>query len=156
MEIFDKHGHLTAQAMQALVRNDPLEELSRLEMAEHLSFCDLCLQRYTDALTGAELAVPPASCREGLWRRVRVRAIRLLTNRYATAAAAVVLALTLVWSDVGRPAAASPDPPAVSARIQSHLAWWNDSLDRAVSGLADLLDAVGGRLSESTQGGIHS
>ena len=156
MEIFRADGHLTDEALASLAEGRPLEELTRLEMAEHLSFCDLCLQRYTDALTGAELAVPPASCREGLWRRVRVRAIRLLTNRYATAAAAVVLALTLVWSDVGRPAAASPNPPAVSARIQSHLAWWNDSLDQAVSGLADLLDAVGGRLSESTQGGTNS
>ncbi len=156
MEIFRADGHLTDEALSALTEGRPLEELARLEMAEHLAFCDLCLQRYTDALAGTELAAPPASCREGLWRRVRARAIRLVTSRYATAAAAVLLALTLVWSDIGRPTDLSPDPPAVSHRIQSHLAWWNDSLDRAVSGLADLLDAVGGRLSESTQGGIHS
>ena len=147
MEIFRADGHLTDEALSALTEGRPLEELARLEMAEHLAFCDLCLQRYTDALAGTELAAPPASCREGLWRRVRARAIRLVTSRYATAAAAVLLALTLVWSDIGRPTDLSPDPPAVSHRIQSHLAWWNDSLDRAVSGLSDLLDAVGGRLS---------
>ena len=58
MEIFDKDGHLTVQALKALVRNDPLEELTRLEMAEHLSFCDRCLQRYTELLTDDVLLTP--------------------------------------------------------------------------------------------------
>ena len=89
MERFDDHGHLTDAALLALIRQEPLDELERLEMAEHLSFCDRCLQRYTELLADDVLLVPSPACREGLRRRIRRRAVRLFTSRYATAAAAV-------------------------------------------------------------------
>ena len=98
MELFRADGHLTDEALTALIREEPLGELERLEMAEHLAFCDWCLQRYTGALEGAALRTPQRSCRETLWRRIRTRTWQLITSRYATAAAAVALALTLVWS----------------------------------------------------------
>ena len=47
MELFDPSGHLTDRALLALVRNEELDELARLELAEHLAYCDRCLQRYT-------------------------------------------------------------------------------------------------------------
>ena len=74
-----------------------MDDLARLEIAEHLAFCDLCLQRYTGLLSRRELLSPAHSCRESLRRRIRLRALNLLTSRYATAAAAVALALTVVW-----------------------------------------------------------
>lgn len=92
MELFDRNGHLTEEALAALIRERELDELGRLEAAEHLAFCDLCLQRYMDALAGAELLTPERSCRESLWVRIRMRTVRLVTSRYATAAAAVALA----------------------------------------------------------------
>ena len=96
MELFDQHGHLTDEALRALTENAPMDELSRLEVAEHLAFCDQCLQRYTLYLAGQPTLVPAHSCQESLWRRIRQRSIRLITSRYATAAAAVVLALTVL------------------------------------------------------------
>ena len=66
MDIFRYDGHLTDEALAALVTGESLDETARLEMAEHLAFCDLCLQRYTDALTGTELLTPEHSCRESL------------------------------------------------------------------------------------------
>ena len=73
MDLFRHDGHLTDEALAALVTGMPLDETARLEMAEHLAYCDLCLQRYTDALAGTPLLMPEHSCRESLWRRVRAR-----------------------------------------------------------------------------------
>ena len=50
MELFQEDGHLTQYALDALVQDLPLDELSRLEIAEHLSFCDACVDRYSQAL----------------------------------------------------------------------------------------------------------
>ena len=49
--VFREDGHLSGEALAALARNeDRFGELERLEIAEHLAFCDFCLQRYTMAL----------------------------------------------------------------------------------------------------------
>ena len=42
MTCFRPDGHLTDAALTALVRGDCLEELDRLELAEHLAYCDQC------------------------------------------------------------------------------------------------------------------
>ena len=97
MTCFRPDGHLTDAALTALVRGDCLEELDRLELAEHLAYCDQCLQRYTELLSAGPLLVPEHSCRESLRRRIWRRAAQLGISRYATAAAAVALALTLLW-----------------------------------------------------------
>ena len=57
MERFRADGHLTDEALLALIRQEDQSELERLEIAEHLAFCDACLQRYTDLL--AEDALTP-------------------------------------------------------------------------------------------------
>lgn len=97
MDIFREDGHLSDAALTALAAGELPDELSRLEAAEHLAWCDLCLQRYTDTLSAAQLLSPPHSCARSVWRRIQARTLRLLTSRYATAAAAVALALTVVW-----------------------------------------------------------
>ena len=97
MELFDQHGHLTEEALAALAGGEELPELSRLEAAEHLAYCDPCLQRYTELLSGTELLVPAYSCRESLWHRIRQRTLRVLTSRYATAAAALLILFSL-WN----------------------------------------------------------
>ena len=97
MTCFRPDGHLTDAALTALVRGDCLEELDRLELAEHLAYCDQCLQRYTELLSEGPMLTPARSCRESLRRRIRQRAVQLGVSRYATAAAAVTLALTLLW-----------------------------------------------------------
>ncbi len=79
MDVFDNHGHLTEQALLALIQEESLEELERLEIAEHLAFCDQCLQRYTELLTDDTLLTPSPVCREGLGRRVRQRLVRMFT-----------------------------------------------------------------------------
>ena len=109
MVCFRPDGHLTDEALAALVRGDPLTELDRLELAEHLAYCDQCLQRYTELLSAGPLLAPEHSCREPLRRRIRRRAVQLGVSRYATAAAAVALALTLLWGSAGLSGQAAPD-----------------------------------------------
>ena len=154
MELFDPSGHLTDRALLALVRNEELDELARLELAEHLAYCDRCLQRYTALLADVPLLVPAHSCREGRWRRVRARTLRLLTSRYATAAAAVALALTVLWGSAAislpqrRPAL-----PEVPQQLQRWPERWNDSLDGALSRFNAMVDDLGGAASRPVQGG---
>ena len=96
MELFDQNGHLTVEAFSAL-DSDGLDELSRLEISEHLSFCDRCLDRYLARLPDSTLETPAHSCRAGLLQHIRRQALRLLENRVAAAAAAVVIVVSL-WS----------------------------------------------------------
>ena len=83
MVCFRPDGHLTDEALTALVRGDALTELDRLELAEHLAYCDQCLQRYTELLSAGPLLVPEHSCREPLRRRIWRRAVQLGIQRYA-------------------------------------------------------------------------
>ena len=103
MERFRADGHLTDEALLALIRQEEQSELERLEIAEHLAFCDACLQRYTELLAESPLLTPVSSCRQSLWQHLRARAARLLVSRYATAAAAVALALTVLWGSARTP-----------------------------------------------------
>lgn len=146
MERFRADGHLTDGALAALLRGGGLDELARLEIAEHLSYCDLCLRRYTDLLGGEALLAPERSCWQSLWARVRRRTLRLVTSRYATAAAAVALALTMLWS--GEQADFSgftvpENPSPIAEHLRSWPERWNGSLSQAVSGLSDFFDGLG-------------
>ena len=143
MEIFRHDGHLTDEAFSALVTGAPLDETARLELAEHLAYCDLCLQRYTDALAGAPLLVPERSCQESLWRRIRARTVQMFTSRYAAAVAGVVLALTLVWGS-GYGSFRLPDLPEDRPTVSDRLRKWNESLDSAMSGVNEFFDGLGG------------
>ena len=145
MKCFHHDGHLTDAALTALVRGEPLDELERLEIAEHLAYCNRCLQRYTELLSGNVLLTPPQSCRESLLVRIRQRAIRFITSRYATAAAAVALALTLLWGGLdfsGSPALPplqDPDPSAtLSQQFSSWSERWNNAMDAIFSQLNQL------------------
>ena len=156
--IFREDGHLSDGALTALARNeDRFDELERLEIAEHLAFCDECLQRYTLALEDGALLVPERSCQRALWARIRSRALRMVTSRYATAAAAVALALTVLWGgqelSFSRPAAPEPRSP-VAERLHSWPERWNDALSETLSGVTDFFDGL--RPESNAQGGNHS
>lgn len=80
MELFHENGHLTSEGLKALTEGR-LDELARLEAAEHLSFCDECLVRYTALLEDAPLAAPKAPLAPGVWQRIRRRTWRIVTSR---------------------------------------------------------------------------
>ena len=64
MELFDQNGCLTEEGLHAVIGGQ-LDELGRLEAAEHLSYCDKCMDRYTALLTADVLEEPPRSARGG-------------------------------------------------------------------------------------------
>lgn len=153
--VFREDGHLCGEALTALAQNeDCFDELERLEIAEHLAFCDFCLQRYAAALEDGALLVPEHSCRRTLWARIRSRALRLTVSRYATAVAAVTLALTVLWGgadvEISRPSLPE-DRPSVSRQLTGLTGGIHDSLRGAVGGISDFLD--GFRPSQLIEGG---
>lgn len=96
-ELFKENGHLTDQGLQAVVAGT-LTELQSLEAAEHLSYCDKCLVRYTDLLTADVLETPAQDVTLPVMRRLKQRAARVIFNRYTAAVAAVAIAGTLWYS----------------------------------------------------------
>ncbi len=96
MELFHENGHLTDDAIQALL-NDSLDELGRLEVAEHLAFCDDCLITYTALLTEDTLLTPAAPVALTAWEKIRQKARQSFFSRYVSAAACAALAL-LLWT----------------------------------------------------------
>lgn len=168
MELFDPCGHLTNDALKIFSGFGPLTELERLEIAEHLGFCDECLMRSMKFLPEGALLTPAHSCRDTLWRRIRRRAVQALTSRYATAAAAIAITAVL-WSFnifgglVAGSAALSNT--ARNTQRQDNFSEKIEQLDRAVhSGLSWLnqqLDFGGAPAASQTnplqsQGGLSS
>ena len=96
MELFHENGHLTDAALHALL-NETLDELERLEVAEHLAYCDDCLVNYTALLTEDTLLTPTAPVALTAWQRIRQKIRQSLVSRYISAAACAALALVL-WS----------------------------------------------------------
>jgi len=99
MELFDRYGCLTDEGLQALVECR-LNELARLEAAEHLAYCDRCVDRYTALLLPEVLHAPPASVASPVMKSLWVRIMRNTLGRAAVAGVAAVLALTL-WGSGG-------------------------------------------------------
>lgn len=96
-DTFREDGHITDQALTALALGKHTDELTRLELAEHLSFCDRCLDAYMAVLSDDRLLDPPAPQAQSIIRRAKQRARLLFFNRYTRAAVAACLAIGL-WS----------------------------------------------------------
>ena len=94
MELFDQNGCLTEEGLHAVIGGQR-DELGRLEAAEHLSYCDKCMDRYTALLTADVLEEPPCSARGAVMGTIWVRLMQNTWGRAAVAAVAAVLALTL-------------------------------------------------------------
>ena len=94
MELFDENGCLTDEGLQALTKGQ-LDEMGRLEAAEHLSYCDRCMDRYTALLTADVLETPPRSARGAVMTTIWVRLMQNTWGRASVAAVAAVLALTM-------------------------------------------------------------
>ena len=116
MELFDQiSGCLTDEGLQALA-DGQLDELSRLEAAEHLAFCDACLDRYTALLAGPVIVQPPQDLQKPVWQRIRSQMFRVLTNRGSGCGHRLLPVGQRAVSGAGAHAGCSADPgPAASA-----------------------------------------
>jgi len=145
MTVFRDDGHLTSEALAVLAAGEELPELQRLEIAEHLSYCDACLERYAAAMASAPLASPSPRCRAGLFRRIRLRAARLLFSRFGAAAAAVAVTVTAVWTVPLPETGTGPrEPSAISEAYHG----WTAAVDQGLQRIMGLFDSV------KLQGGV--
>ena len=156
MELFDRtSGCLTDEGLQALA-DGQLDELSRLGAAEHLAFCDACLDRYTALLAGPMIVQPPQDLQKPVWQRIRSQMFRVLTNRYATAAAAVAIAFCLWGSGLFQglvPTADAQLTPALQLQqteqtLERRLAF-NEAARSASRSLSSLFDSVSDGISKA-------
>lgn len=99
MSLFDEKGCLTDEALRGTVKQAELTELQRLEISEHLSFCDSCLERYSLLLTEDVLVEPQNPVSEKLRKRLHKKVERFLFHRVTAAALAACLALAFLFSD---------------------------------------------------------
>lgn len=95
----DGTGCLTDYALDGLVAGS-LEELSRLEVSEHLSYCDRCLDRYTARLIPEVLLDAPDTLRPSVLSALRKKAMGVFVSRYFHMAVAASLTLVLWGSGV--------------------------------------------------------
>ena len=96
MNLFLNDGHLAEGALQAL-EDGRLCESDRLQIAEHLSVCDDCLLQYSLFLTDDRCLSPEMPLEPPVTEKVRRRAVKVFTSRYAVAAASILLAMAL-WA----------------------------------------------------------
>ena len=82
MESFRKDGCLSDEGLHALIAGQ-LDELGRLEAAEHLAYCDKCTDRYTALLTADALSDPPRSVRRTVMGTIWVRLMQSTCGRAA-------------------------------------------------------------------------
>ena len=94
MELFREDGCLSDEGLHALTAGQ-LDELGRLEAAEHLAYCDKCTDRYTALLTADALADPPRDVRRTVMSTIWVRLMQNTWGRDAVAGVAAVLAFTM-------------------------------------------------------------
>ena len=140
--LFDTAGCLTPSGLDAL-RDDRLDELGRLEAAEHLTFCDRCLARYTALLESIQLSAPMRDLIPQVQALMRLRTFRIMTNRYVSVAAAIALALAL-WRFglFGAAPAAAPQEKTEPRQNTSISQMLGKALNGASEGLQGVLDSI--------------
>lgn len=149
-DLFDRGGCLTAAGLQAL-QDDRLDDLGRLEAAEHLTFCDRCLARYTALLERIQLAAPMRDLIPQVQALMRLRRFRVLTNRYVSTAAAIALAFML-WrfGAFGSVAVPQASPADLSAEPRATV---SEMLGGALSDLSDGMNGLLTTLQSTVRSG---
>ena len=98
-EIFDEEGHLTASALQTFFQpwqEEEFSQLQRLEIAEHLSFCDHCVLCCTEILTDDRLLTPSDVVVSTVMTELSKRERKRNLHKYASVVIAAGFAL-LFW-----------------------------------------------------------
>ena len=120
---------------------------SKAEAAEHLSFCDYCLLRYTAMIDAAPdcMKQPMRDLIPQVQSLMRLRSFRIMTNRYVSTAAAVMLAFALwrfgFFGGVGTVQKSVQQLPDVTPRVTVSQAL-GGMFDSMSSGLSNMFDGM--------------
>lgn len=96
MTIFNQNGHISAEGFFILV-TEKADEMQRLELSEHLSFCDRCLEQYLSEMEKITLLETEQSIAKRVINKVRYKTAFLAQKRFGTAVAAACIAMVL-WT----------------------------------------------------------
>ncbi len=99
MEYFNQQGHLTTHAFDLIESADP-PELARLEISEHLSFCDECLDEYLKHMQDKTLLTPLRPVKNGVLMELRIKLFNLVFSRCASVILAASIAIILTLTGV--------------------------------------------------------
>ncbi|MGD9559433.1 MAG: hypothetical protein AB7V55_02370 [Oscillospiraceae bacterium] len=153
MELFHENGHLTDEGLRSLI-DGGLSEIQSLEASEHLGFCDACLMRYTQLLDKGELLVPEQPLQKSVMQRIHRRAVRIVFSRYATVAAAAVLAVGM-WlggsAVLGGRAQQAQNAPQAAAGDAQAAAGADDVTDEETAGIGARVGAAFGNVAGGLQ-----
>lgn len=138
-EIFNNSGHLNIDALEALCDGGDFSELERLEIAEHLSFCDCCVTSYMEALEAALELSPETPLAPGIISRLRKRLTSQLFRRYAAVTAAASFAI-LFWNIGVFDAAVQLDGNQLINMMSSRASSFSETSDKVVSGLSEAVN----------------
>lgn len=96
MALFEKNGHISDQGFFILIEKEA-DELQRLELSEHLSFCEDCLKQYLQYLEQMPQCLEEApSIRQDVFAKVRKKSGTKIHHRLTTVVAACIA--MVLWS----------------------------------------------------------
>lgn len=133
-----KKNHLNEPLLVRLIAGEATQT-ERLYCAEHLSICDRCLRQYTVLLTDEICLTPPESIVQRVKNELRRRVASGFFNRFAAAAAAIILAMGLWMTDAFTFIVPDKDTPILSAPMQEQRVSISDRLNGFFNGLSDSL-----------------
>lgn len=147
---FDEAGHVTDPAIHALIADEEMDLLYRLELSEHFSFCDDCLARYTGLLEKQELAIintisesPKTASAAPSARRPLKNHITSVVWRSAVSAAAAVLTLILWQAALPRIEAAQRNRERIFEKeLTSMSSFVRNGMDFLSDGLSESVGAI--------------
>ena len=142
MDLFYEDGHIKEEALQSLM-DGGLDEMGRLEISEHLSFCDECLLKYSDMLSfSSDEAVGSSATAKVIMPVVKKRLRRERLYRYSTMAAAACLAITFWVTGVFNIDASKVEPPEVGSHTQKITEWIGKFTHDVTSGIGGFFDQI--------------
>ena len=139
----DETGCLTDGALAGLMEGS-LDELQRLEVSEHLSYCDACVERYTALLADGVLLEAPELMKQSVLAALRRKAAKVFVNRYFHMAVAASLTLVLwgsgVFNSFGEVRLVRPPE---ERKPEASISWRLNSFASDVSdGVTDFMDQL--------------
>ena len=146
MKLFNEDGHITDEGLRALIAEE-LNEMGRLEVSEHLDFCDKCVEQYSEMLTEDLEIAPPVEIASTILRRIRQRTRAIFLNRFTRVSVAAVLAIVIWIGGFYRNGILSLsdehlEQVATTARsIQDKIWNWSSGLDQMLSGFNSFLNS---------------
>lgn len=134
-DLFDEEGHLTDQALSAFIQstdaNHPIEfdELQRLEIAEHLAFCDTCALRYTELLSDADMLLPSDLTTAAVMRDLEKRMRQGYVGKWVSMAVAASLAIFFWVAGVFSPNFADLDAGFLTDMVEGAVAFSRQTVE---------------------------